>query len=60
VEDKTRTVSEELLSDKNIRKAVDLCEKGAFTPAELATYEKYWDIISTASSKLLINRTVRL
>jgi predicted transposase/invertase (TIGR01784 family) len=47
VEEKTRTVPEELLSDKNIKKAVGLCEEGAFTPAELATYEKYWDIIST-------------
>jgi predicted transposase YdaD len=26
---------------------VDLCEEGAYTEAELAAYEKYWDIVRT-------------
>ena len=52
VEDNVPAVSEELLSDKNIKKAISLCEKGAYTPTELATYEKYWDIISAEKTMI--------
>jgi predicted transposase/invertase (TIGR01784 family) len=47
VGEKTTAVAPELLADDDIRKAVTLCEEGAFTPGEMAAYEKYWDIIST-------------
>jgi predicted transposase/invertase (TIGR01784 family) len=35
----------ELSSDEHIRRALDICEEGAFTNAELDTYEQYWDLI---------------
>jgi predicted transposase/invertase (TIGR01784 family) len=47
VEENTSPLSEELLSNAEIRQAVDLCEEGAYTPEELAAYEKYWDIVRT-------------
>ena len=31
---------------------LELCEAGAFTEAELAAYEKYWDIVRTEASAL--------
>jgi predicted transposase/invertase (TIGR01784 family) len=55
VKEQSRTVPEELLSEEDIRKALTLCEEGAFTPEELAAYERYWDIIST--EKGLISRS---
>jgi predicted transposase/invertase (TIGR01784 family) len=36
---------EELVEDEQIRRALELCEEGAFTPEELAAYEAYWDMI---------------
>jgi predicted transposase/invertase (TIGR01784 family) len=47
MEDQCTGVAGDLLADKQIRQAVDICEEGAFTTAELAAYDKYWDIIST-------------
>ena len=35
----------EMQENDYIRQAAELCEESAFTPAELATYEKYWDMI---------------
>jgi len=32
----------ELAENDQIRKAAELCEEGAFTPAELAVYDAYW------------------
>ncbi|MDR3189065.1 MAG: Rpn family recombination-promoting nuclease/putative transposase [Prevotellaceae bacterium] len=55
VKEQTRKVPAALLSDKKISKALTLCEEGAFTPEELAAYEKYWDIVST--EKALITRS---
>jgi predicted transposase/invertase (TIGR01784 family) len=52
IKGQTSTVSEDLLSDKNISKALNLCEVGAFKPEELAAYEKYWDIVSTEKAML--------
>jgi predicted transposase/invertase (TIGR01784 family) len=57
VKETTRTVPKELLSDKRISKALTLCEEGAFTPAELAAYEKYWDIVST--EKAMISTSIK-
>jgi predicted transposase/invertase (TIGR01784 family) len=36
----------ELMENEYIRKAIELCEEGAFTDAELRAYDKYWEIIS--------------
>ena len=47
VNENMRSLPQELLDNEDIRKAAELCEEGAFTPEQLAAYEKYWDIIST-------------
>ncbi|MDR0699124.1 MAG: hypothetical protein LBG28_07915, partial [Tannerella sp.] len=52
VEDRTKNVSEDLLSDKDIRKALDICEESCFTDEELDIYEHYWDAISTEKAAL--------
>jgi predicted transposase/invertase (TIGR01784 family) len=58
VGEKTTAVAPELLADDDIRKAVTLCEEGAFTPEEMAVYEKYWDIVST--EKALISGSIKI
>ena len=45
--EKMKSLPPELEENEDIRQAAKLCEEGAFTPEELAAYEKYWDIIST-------------
>ncbi|MDR2026855.1 MAG: Rpn family recombination-promoting nuclease/putative transposase [Prevotellaceae bacterium] len=47
VEDNVYTLSDDLLKNKYIRQAVELCEAGRFSPAELAAYDHYWDVIRT-------------
>jgi predicted transposase/invertase (TIGR01784 family) len=42
-----RILPPDLQANEDIRQAAELCEQGAFTSAELAAYEKYWDIIRT-------------
>ncbi|MDR0700516.1 MAG: hypothetical protein LBG28_15060, partial [Tannerella sp.] len=42
----------DLLSDENIRKALDICEESCFTDKELDIYEHYWDAISTEKAAL--------
>lgn len=42
----TRKVPDELLSEPEIRKALEVLEESAFTDAELAGYEHFWDGIS--------------
>ncbi|MDR2233312.1 MAG: Rpn family recombination-promoting nuclease/putative transposase [Tannerella sp.] len=37
----------EMQADAYISRAAGLCEEGAFTPEELAAYDRYWDIIRT-------------
>jgi hypothetical protein len=34
-----------LKENDDIRRALDMCEEGAFTDAELALYDGYWDAI---------------
>jgi predicted transposase YdaD len=36
-----------LKESEEIRQALDMCEEGAFTEAELFAYEKCWDVIYT-------------
>ncbi|MDR2027721.1 MAG: Rpn family recombination-promoting nuclease/putative transposase [Prevotellaceae bacterium] len=47
VEDNVYTLSDDLLKNRYIRQAVELCEAGRFSPAELAAYDHYWDVIRT-------------
>ena len=49
------TLPKEMRENEEISQAAELCEEGAFTPAELAAYEKYRDIIGTEKypSKIL-------
>ena len=46
INDNTREVPEELMANPEVKKAVDALEVSAFTDAQLAGYEKFWDIIS--------------
>jgi predicted transposase/invertase (TIGR01784 family) len=45
IDEKTITVSKELLDVPEIAKAVELAEESAYTPGELAAYESYWDSV---------------
>lgn len=46
INEKTRVVPEELLEVPEIKKALTVLEESAFTDAELAGYEHFWDGIS--------------
>ena len=35
----------ELMENEYIRQAIELCEEGAFTEAEMYAYDKYWDSV---------------
>ncbi|MDR1601800.1 MAG: Rpn family recombination-promoting nuclease/putative transposase, partial [Tannerella sp.] len=47
VEDRTESVSPDLLANEEIKEALTLCEEGAFTTGELEWYEHYWDWVRT-------------
>ncbi|MDR1407193.1 MAG: Rpn family recombination-promoting nuclease/putative transposase [Tannerella sp.] len=49
-------VPAELKENADIRRALDMCEEGAFTEAELVAYEKYWDLIRTENALLAESR----
>jgi predicted transposase/invertase (TIGR01784 family) len=42
----------ELLEDPTFTQAVELLKESAYTEAELAGHEKYWDIVSTQATLL--------
>lgn len=46
INERTREVPAELLANPELKKAVNALEESAFTDAQLAGYEKFWDIIS--------------
>ena len=46
VDEKTRTVSHDLLEVEEIAQAVALTEEAAYTPQELDLYDSYWDQVS--------------
>ncbi|MDR1370263.1 MAG: Rpn family recombination-promoting nuclease/putative transposase [Dysgonamonadaceae bacterium] len=48
-------VPEDFLADETIREAADICEKGGFTEAELAIYDKNWDTIRNELSVIAEN-----
>lgn len=43
----TKTVPEEWLAVPEIKEAVGLTEEAAYSPAELESYDRYWDAVST-------------
>ena len=45
VDEQMRVLPTELQENENIRKAAELCEIGCFSDAELAAYERFWDMI---------------
>jgi predicted transposase/invertase (TIGR01784 family) len=45
VEEHRGFVSEDLKENEEISRALDMCEEGAYTDAELAAYDEYWDVI---------------
>ena len=50
IDEKTRTVSQELLAIPEIAQAVALSEESAYTPGELEVYESYWDSVRREKS----------
>lgn len=46
INEQTREIPEELLENPEVQKAVKSLEESAFTEAQLAGYEKFWDTIS--------------
>jgi flagellar biosynthesis/type III secretory pathway protein FliH len=50
-------VSEDLLADEHIRKALEICEEGGFTDEELLVYDRYWD--SVRIEKAFINDSLK-
>ena len=57
INEDTREIPEELLANPELKKAVNALEESAFTDAQLAGYEKFWDIISV--EKTLYNSAIR-
>ena len=55
--DRTTTtgVADELLANKEIHEALDVCEEAAFSDAELEAYEHYWMNISTEKTLLKVS-----
>ncbi|MDR2120422.1 MAG: Rpn family recombination-promoting nuclease/putative transposase, partial [Tannerella sp.] len=49
-------VSDDLKENDDIRRALAMCEEGAFTAADLEAYDKYLDIIRTEKSLLAESR----
>ncbi len=45
IDEKTTTVSKELLGVPEIAQAIQLAEESAYTPGELEVYESYWDSV---------------
>lgn len=52
INDNTKEVSQELLDNPEINKAVTQLRESAFTPEQLLGYEKFWDIVSTAKTTI--------
>ena len=46
INERTREVPKEFLANPELKKAVKALEESAFTDAQFAGYEKFWDIIS--------------
>jgi len=48
----TEEAPAELLAVPEIKKAIEILQKAAFTEAELRGYDKFWDAVSTEKSKM--------
>lgn len=55
IDEKTTTVSNDLLEVPEIAQAVELAEESAYTPGELTLYESYWDQVSREKT-LIMNK----
>jgi predicted transposase/invertase (TIGR01784 family) len=53
IDEKTKTVSQELLSIPEIAEAVTLAEESAYTPWELEVYQSYWDQVRREKTLML-------
>src|SRR3990167_5668600 len=53
IDEKTTTVSKDLLAIPEIAQAVELAEESAYTPGELNSYESYWDQISREKTLIM-------
>lgn len=47
IDENTQSVSEELMENSDIRKAVEQLEESAFSPAQMDAYDKFWDFVRT-------------
>jgi predicted transposase/invertase (TIGR01784 family) len=56
IDEKTKTVSAELLDVPEIRKAIELAEESAYTPGELNAYESYWDSVRREKTLIFDSR----
>ncbi len=57
IDEKTRTVSQELLAVPEIAEAVSLSEESAYTPRELEVYDSYWDSVRREKTLILDSYT---
>jgi len=53
IDEKTTTVSQELLDIPEIAQALELAEESAYTPGELNLYESYWDQVSREKTLIM-------
>ena len=53
IDEKTTTVSKDLLAIPEIAEAVALAEESAYTPGELNSYESYWDQVSREKTLIM-------
>lgn len=52
VNESTKVVPQEMLNEPEISKAISIVERGAFTDAQLAAYNRYWDMVATERTLL--------
>jgi predicted transposase/invertase (TIGR01784 family) len=55
IDDQCTHISDDLMENPEIHRALDMCEEGAFTPEELAIYDNYWDAIRYENAKLYVS-----
>ena len=53
VDEKTTTVSKDLLGVPEIAQALELAEESAYTPGEITLYESYWDQVSREKTLIM-------
>ena len=53
IDEKTTTVSQDLLEVPEIAQAIEFAEESAYTPGELNLYESYWDQVSREKTLIM-------